>query len=228
MQNSQSDLTVIYITANETPKHWAKYHLDVLFYATAHLPIISVSRKPMDLGINLIDDQPKSYVNIYRQLLRAAWEVKTPYLAVAEDDTLYCKEHFDFFRPKMDEVAYNMSKWSLFTWDPTYNLKMRKTNAALIAPTQYFITCLEERFNKFNGNPPEELAGEIGRHQLERGMGITLRNAVEVYSQVPIIQVSHPNGTEGIQRTKRKKLGAIKATCIPFWGEAQGIIERYE
>lgn len=221
------DLTVIYITANEVPAGWEAYHRKVLLEAIVDYPLITVSRKPMNLGTNLLDEDKKSYTNIYRQLLRACKIATTDYVAVAEDDVLYHKHHFDFFRPKADEVAYNMNKWSLYTWEPTlYSNKMRKTNAALIAPRLYLIDALEERFSHAKNG--ELLSpGEIGRENVDRWNHCKPRNAVEVYSTVAIIQVSHPAGTEERQKIMRKSFGKIRATSIPYWGEAKEIAKKY-
>ena len=49
------DLTIIYLTANQHPEHFIKYQIDILKKAAEGFPIISVSRKPMDLGTNILD-----------------------------------------------------------------------------------------------------------------------------------------------------------------------------
>jgi hypothetical protein len=130
------DLTVLYITASEMPEKWMEYQTGILLKAIGDTPIISVSRKPMDLGENILDVAPeKSYWNIYKQMLRAAWRAKTCYVAMVEDDVLYSKEHFLQFRPKRGEVSYNRSRWSLFVWEknPIYCLRQRISNCSLIA-----------------------------------------------------------------------------------------------
>jgi hypothetical protein len=82
-------------------------------------------------------------------MLRATRLVKTPYIAIAEDDTLYNEEHFSY-RPKDNEFAYNMTHWSLFTWgDPTYHWRNRRGNYSMIAPTKLLLEALEERFEKW-------------------------------------------------------------------------------
>jgi len=94
------DLTILYITASEMPDKWVQFQIKYLLKAIGDTPIISVSRKPMDLGINLIDTEKKCYFNIYMQMLRGALLAKTKYVAMVEDDVLYSKEHFTQFRPK--------------------------------------------------------------------------------------------------------------------------------
>ncbi len=223
------DLTVIYLTASQTPKHFAEYQRKILLEAAGDYPIVSVSREPLDLGLNIIDDGEKGISNIYRQMLRAAKVATTEYVAMAEDDTLYSKEHFNFYRPEKDTFAYNQNRFALFTWGvPTYSWRARKSNCSLIAPRELMIEALEERFAKYPNGTPPVATGELGRDRVERRLGITLRKSVEVYSEISVIQFNHDNGTEDGQRNHRKKMGPIKAYDIPFWGRAEDLIKNYK
>lgn len=225
------DLTVIYLTMNRMPESWVTYHKHHLLGAVGGYPVISISREPIDIGQNLIDDDEPGYANIYRQLLRGAKMADTPFVAMAEDDVLYSPEHFREFRPRLDEVAYNRSRWSVFAWDRTlYSLRNRVSNCTLIAPRDYLIDALEERFTKA---PLEKLSresqgfGEVGRHAIERSLGVTPRNMVEYWSWVPVVHLSHIDGTEERQTRKRKRHAQIRAYDIPYWGKASTIVDRY-
>jgi hypothetical protein len=227
------DTTVIYITASEMPERWMEFQLGHLHKAIEGKPIISVSRKPMDLGINLIDSEPKSYWNIYVQMLRAAKFAKTPYVAMAEDDTLYTKAHFNEFRPPLDKVSYDRSRWSLFTWDNMYCMRQRISNCSLISPTDLLIDAMEERQSVWPDGAPNELVGEVGREKVDKRMKVTVRGMVEWYCNDPIVQLNHPTGTDkGYQTDKHgrymvKKHGQMKAFDIPYWGKASDIIKAY-
>lgn len=221
------DLSVIYITANEMPERWAHFQVDQLLRAVGDVPIISISRKPMALGVNLIDENQKCYWNIYMQMLRAAKAAKTEYVAMAEDDVLYTKEHFLEFRPPKDKVSYDRSRWSLFTWDPIYCVRQRISNCSLIAPTGLIIEALTERRNKWPEGPPNELVGEVGREKVDKRLGVTVRGCVEWYCSSPIVQLNHPSGTDETQRTRWKRHGQIKAYDIPHWGKAVDVARIY-
>lgn len=227
MQNK--DLTIIFLTANEHPKGWTEYHKKILVEAAGEYPIITVSRKPVDLGTNIIDTEPQSHLNMYRQILRIAKLVTTLFIATAESDALYPKEHFTFYRPPLDSVSYDMSRWSLYTWNPIFSLKRRISNCTLIAPREYLIECLEERYGDSSKCPPERV-GEVGRHIHEKALGITLRNAIEVWCDAPTVHVNHENGTNyrEAHHPRRKRLGEIKAIEIPYWGRAENIIKEYK
>lgn len=218
-----NDLTLMFLTTNEVPDGWARFHWDALMRAIpTDTPILISSRKPMS-GTTILDTAPKSYTNIYRLMLELAKKADTKYVAMVEDDTLYSKEHF-LFRPKNDEFAYDRSRWSLFTWDGVYSLRRRVSNCSLIAPRKLLIEALEERFEKPR---PDHLMGECGRNSIERAMGITERKAVEYWSTVPIIQLNHPAGVDHLQGRGHKKHGEIKAYDIPYWGKGVDIVKQY-
>jgi len=227
------DLTIIYLTLNALPDKWYKFAIEHLVKAAGNFPIISISRVPMDLGTNLIQTEPKSYWNIYMQLLRGSLLAETDYVANAEDDTLYTKEHFAHFRPPKDKVSYDMSRWCLFTWDNMYCMRQRVNNAMMIAPRELLIEALTERKNRWpNGYRHDSLVGEVGRPIVEQNLRVTKREAVQWYCYNPVVQLNHPMNTHGQNarisgRPMVKKHGQMKAYDIPYWGKATDILRYY-
>ena len=227
------DLTLMYISASRMPEKWVKYHTRKLLEVVGNTPIISVTRKPFNLGINLIDNEKKCYWNIYIQMLRATKLVRTPYVAMVEDDTLYSKEHFTEFRPDKNTVSYNKARWSLFSWvkDPDlqmYCMRQRVSNCSLIAPTKYLVEALTERHEKHPNGVKDRNVGEVGRPEKDHRLKVSKREMVVWYSTVPVIQLNHHTGTDiggGPGRSKRH--GQIKAYDIPHWGKAREIISEY-
>lgn len=221
------DLTIIYLTANQQPPEWAKYQREMLLKAAGDYPILTVSRQPTGFGnAEMLDLGPKSHLNMYKQLVRAARTVLTPYIAVAEDDVLYSKEHFSEFRPGLGAVAYDMHRWSLYTWTGLYSVKDRISNSTLIAGRNYYIEAWEERFAKYpDDSLPAQRVSEIGRNNQERWMGVTERNCERFWATVPSIHLNHDNGTDSLGR--RKAMGNFRAFSIPHWGDAEEIIGRY-
>lgn len=223
----KDDLTIIYLTANQLPPYWEQYQRIKLLEAAKGIPIITVSRKRLDWGdVNLIDDGEKSHLNMYKQMLRAVKLAKTPYIAAAEDDVLYSRDHFTYFRPPLDTFAYNHSRWSLYTWNPTFSIKNRKSNCTLIAPRELFIEAWEERLAKYpNDSMPIHRVAEVGRPNVDKWMGVTVRKCVEFWSGIPVIHLNHDNGTDSLGH--KKKLGEYRALEIPYWGRAEDIVEHF-
>jgi len=225
-------LTIIYITANHISEYFAENVRTQLKKAAKDYPIISVSHKPIDLGENIcVGDIGRNKINIYKQILIGAKAAKTDYVAIAEDDVLYSEDHFKCFRPEMDTFAYNMNRWSLYTWrkDRLFALKQRQTNTNLIAPRQLLIDTLEERFAKY----PEISSEKINRHWSEPGkyekhLGLTERKTCRFNSYQPIIIFSHSEALGYKNLGKRKRLDPIRAIELPYFGRAEDLIKLYE
>lgn len=223
-----SDITIIMLTASRVPKKWARYHKEKLLEAAGNAPIITISREPLDWGINLLDKEPYKISNIYLQLLRGAKEAKTDYIGVAEDDTLYPKEHFEY-RPPEDTFAYNINRFGVFRWSrrPTYFWKDRMSNSTLIAPRRLTIEALEERFDKYPDGTPSHFTGELGRPNIEEKLGLKHRKTAWFSSEVSVVRIDHELGIDRLSRTHRKGMGILRAYDIPYWGKAEDLVRKF-
>jgi hypothetical protein len=223
------DLTIIYLTANRLPDHWANYQRSVLFEAIRDYPLITVTRKPIQMpGEIILDTAPKSHLNMYKQMLKAAKRAKTSYIAPAEDDALYHRSHFSGFRPPLDAFGYDLNRWRLFTWqnEPWFNWTNRISNCAGILPRELFIEAWEERLAKFPGDSmPIHRVSEVGRNNQEEWMGITKRKRADFFAEFPIIHLNHLQGTDSTET--RKAMGPIRAIEIPYWGRAENIVKEF-
>jgi hypothetical protein len=226
--NTNSDITILFLTINKVPKLWAEYQLEVLKKAIGDAAVISVSSVPMDFGVNIIQKEEPSTANIYWQILRAAKLAKTPYVAIAEDDVLYCYEHFNSYRPPLDTFAYNSVRWQLHTFDtPMFYWRKRLSNYSLISPRELLIETLEERFSKYPYPDERGGAGEVGKSRVEKNLKLTQRNMIEFSTTVGIVCLHHKFGIDPLERSGRKRRGMIRALEIPTWGKAEDIIKKF-
>lgn len=227
-----SDITIIFLTANRLPRRWVDFHRGHLLRAVEGHPLITVSVEPVDLpGTHLIQEGPFCAWSVYQNMLRAAKIADTKYVGIAEDDTLYPARHFNDFRPPDDAVAYNMSRWTVFSWkgeQAFYSCIRRHGNFSMIGPRQLVIDAIDEREAKYpNGH---DFAGEIGRPDVELRLGVRRNKLVEFWSIEPVINLAHPQGlsptyinTPGLER----KTGELKSYDIPIWGRAVDIAKIY-
>ncbi len=223
-----SDLTIIFLTANELPEGWAEFQKQTLLAAAGSHDIITVSRKPLDWGVNLIDKEPKTVSNIYWQMLRAAKAATTPFVAIAEDDTLYPYDHFNTFRPPLATFSYNINRLGLFTWGkPTYFWKYRQSNSTLLAPRLLLIEALEERYAKWPQGTPRGITGEVGRKNIEKALGLTPRKNMEFQTSVSVLRVDHPFGIDELAISGRKAMGICQSYDVPHWGRAEDMVKRF-
>jgi hypothetical protein len=232
-----SDLTIIYLTVSQMPQRWERFHMGHLLTAIEDRPMVVTSGKPMEITAAngkprpdtkyLIQSGPFSKWNVYRQLLRGALEATTQYVAVAEDDTLYSRRHFSDFRPPEDAVAYDLSRWSVFSWSPKpfFSAIRRHGNFTMIGPRKLVIRALQEREVKYPKG--KDYAGEIGRPDVERNLGLTPNKLQEWYCIHASVNLCHPQGLSptyiGSGIGRERKPGELKAWDIPYWGKAADI-----
>jgi hypothetical protein len=218
-ESSTADLTIIYSSAGKIPKRFAENVLDQLLKAADKTYVYQIYCKPRDSSI----------VNYYKDLLEAAKEIETPYLATCEDDTLYSDEHFYAHRPPLDTFAYNFSRWNIHTWSepPFFSLRQRRILAGLIAPRLQFISWLEERFKIDPEGKRLEWWGEPGRNQHEKALGVTQQKSETFETYSPIVVFSHPDSFGYESTGKSKRSSKIRALEIPYFGKASDIIKLY-
>jgi len=224
-----TDLTVLYYTANVLREPFAGNVRNVLLEAIGDTPLISISHQPMAFGRNIVVDYPRSIVSIYRQVLSGAKAATTKYVAMAEDDCLYSKEHFQFRPPVDDGFWYDMARWSIYSWSnpPIYSIKYRHSNSTMFCSRELLIKALEERFAKYPdlSKIPERFFAEPGRY--ENKLGVSIQKIFEYTSTCPCITFSHPDAIGFDIQGNRKGLGQLKAFDIPFWGKAEDVLKKY-
>jgi hypothetical protein len=228
----RDDTTIMFLTVNKVPEHWRQFHKQKLLEAAGRLPIVTVSRIPMpDMpGQNIIQTEPICASNVYWQILKVAKLVKTPYIAIAEDDSLYPYDHFHSFRPADNHFSYNMSRWSLYEWrkPAIYAWRDRISNLTLIAPRELAITALEERFRLYPDGTPDRLTGELGKKNTDFKLGTTHIRSELWNSDIAILNINHQYSMDDRELRQVKKPGSLRAYDIPYWGRAEDIIKEFK
>lgn len=219
---SANNLTAIYYTAETAPDNFRHTLMTKLLESLEvhNIPLI-VNRKPADV--------PRSQAQIYRQVLEAAKQADTEYVACCEDDVLYSPAHFEF-RPEPSHWGYNMSAWSIFTWgEPMLHYKTpggRRNLNGLICERQLLIDHLEERFKLWPGEVDIRIFGEPGKY--DNQLGTTPYPSQFFYPNPPNIVFHHQTALQFEGLGKRKAVGQIRATAIPYWGTAESVRSIYE
>ena len=200
-----TDLTILYATAHKVPEGFRKKVLEQLYKANGAHRVDQIHSSP----------EKSSITNYYYELVRLARELNTPYLAFAEDDTLYPDEHFNQRPSDMNTFAYNFNRWNLYTWSdpPFYSLRQRRILATLIAPRELFIEVMSKRLE----NPDESQMVEPGRRSGEN------YETFETYN--PVVVFTHPDAFGYMGGDKRAT--KIRATALPYWGSAAKIKKEY-
>lgn len=218
------DITIIMMTANQVPKKWAKFHKQKLLEAIGDTPIITVSKKTLDFGLNIIQEG-YGLPNLYKQMLRAAKIATTPYIAMVDDDTLYPKQHFEF-RPPDNNFYFNFNRWHIFTWgEPIYFLKPRPGNGCMIAPRKLLIEAIERRI-KANPELPNYFVKELGNSQ--RMAKYDKAKRIEFYTNQPIVNIYHDQSVDEANRKYTKRVWPVRAYDLPLWGKAKDLRKKFK
>ncbi len=151
-----NDLTILYYTANTLNDSTAEKVRDNLLKVTEKkYPIISVSQKPINFGHNIcVGEIGRSKYNCYKQILIGVREVKTKYVACAEDDTLYSVDHF-LYRPPKGFFCYETNMWLAqenFYWRME-EIDDRTGMWGCIAETENLVKNLTKRYSLYPTDP---------------------------------------------------------------------------
>lgn len=213
-----SSLTIVYATAHRIPENFRQKVLNNLYKVAGDYPIVEVHTTPKKASI----------CNYYWELLQTTKTLKTDYIAIAEDDTLYSADHFAH-RPDSETFAYNFTRWNIFTWSdpPFFHLGQRRILGTMIAPRKLFIEWLEERFKVDPEGKRLEWWGEPGRTDHERKLRVTRQKSEVFNTYNPVVVFFHPGSYGYDFWGTKKKAGKIRALEIPHFGKAEDIIKLY-
>jgi hypothetical protein len=100
---------LVYYTDNRLPEPiFSAVQREVL---KSNLPIISVSLKPIDFGINIVLDLKPSVISMFKQILKGLESSSSDMIFLVEHDVLYHSSHFSFKPPRRDTYYYNTNVW---------------------------------------------------------------------------------------------------------------------
>ncbi len=82
-----------------------------LIKASEGLPIVSVTRLPVDLGKNIVLPLERTMLSLFEKIVRGLEELKTDIVYLCDDDCLYHPSHFKFIPPKKGVFYYDWNVW---------------------------------------------------------------------------------------------------------------------
>jgi glycosyltransferase involved in cell wall biosynthesis len=93
---------LVYYTDNRLDPTIMKAVQDNLVKCCPDYEIISVSLEPIDFGKNIVLNEKRGYLTMFKQILAGLEASSADIVFLVEHDVLYSKEHFDFIPPKDD------------------------------------------------------------------------------------------------------------------------------
>jgi hypothetical protein len=235
--------TIIYLTDNTLDPVIAAKCREKLIEAAGDNPIISVSQEPVDLGRNIcVGKIGRSWMSLQRQLLAGLEAATTKYVAIAEHDCLYTKEHFNWIPPRDDVFYYNHNFWLLWFsnnhpelkgmysyWPKRFCLSQLICNRDLLkASTNERIALLQDGYHivkgLFGAGEPG-VCDRIAMGKLENSPErptqlqeytkgcLTEYESKSFMTETPNVDIRHNSNFTGPKRGKNRTYS------IPYWGK---------
>ena len=217
----KNDLTLLYYSSNAMDEDMAdNFRNHLVETVQGAYPIISVTQKPVSLGENIcLGDIGQSSYNLYRQQYAGAQQVKTKYVAFAEDDCLYNMEHFSH-RPSSDNVfSYNKNLW--FLDKNIFWTKEHLGGFTTVVCNELLLDRLSEVFEKYPVEPlpRKDQKGfflEPGTRDEELGLK---KREIEFFStEQPLITLCYWDATHGWPKRREKNSTVVEE--LENWGRA--------
>jgi hypothetical protein len=146
----RDDLTVVYYTSNREDERFEARIRRSIRHASRGVPIISVSQKPIDFGVNIcVGEVGVSGLNAWRQFQIGVQAAKTKYVCPAEADTLYPKEYFSFVPPR-DDMYYLAPLYVCFSqrgYGKYFARKSRGSESAMVVNRELVLSRLEVMYD---------------------------------------------------------------------------------
>lgn len=212
-----NDMTVIYYSSSREKPEFAEEVRRRLLESIGDLPLISVTQKPLDFGTNIcVGDVGISNINVYRQLQIGTMAAKTPFVAMAETDCLYPKEHFQFRPPKKDMVFRNTNLWILYLKHRKYRRK-HYSLCNQIAGRDFLIAATEKCFE---GKPMWCNIMERHDNPENKPPHIFAKKTWDNFeTKIPCVNVMHHDGMHRSTGT----FGKLRVE-LPHWGNSNKLL----
>lgn len=211
-----SDVTIIYYTSNRENRDFEYRIRRTLSKSIGKLPLISVSQRSIRFGKNIcVGDVGRSNHNALRQMQIGTLEAKTKYVSMAESDTLYPPDLFDFVPPRDDTFYIAKPFYVLFNIrgiKRLYAEKPKSSESAMVVCRDLLLKRMDTIF--------------LGREQWDTNHQPALvhREPIEFF------QVSYPVVSfKTDQNMHRKSPHDTKSYCteLPHWGNVYKLIKEY-
>uniref|UniRef100_A0A6M3J2K6 Putative glycosyltransferase n=1 Tax=viral metagenome TaxID=1070528 RepID=A0A6M3J2K6_9ZZZZ len=138
---------ILYYTTNQLDERIAQQCRDYLI--KAHLPITSVSLKPLEhFGNNIVLDLEPGLLTMTKQILAGLEAMKEDVVFMAEHDVLYHPTHYLFTPEKKDVYYYNTNSWMLRLEDGHGLFYEHQSLSGMVAYRETLLTHYRERLRR--------------------------------------------------------------------------------
>lgn len=214
-----ADTTIVYFTSNREKEAFEGRIRRTLLRTIGTLPLISVSQKPIDFGINIcVGELEASTINALRQIQLGAAAATTKFITLAESDYLYPREYFRL-KPARDDTAYLATPIYVYFAQSRktkfFTLKRGNSDSAMIAGRQCLIDGIESALGNhgmWSSSPDFHFAHLLKLLRLEN-----------FPLSIPAVTFKTDENMHRKSPFSRTRI----CTELPDWGTAHALIRKY-
>lgn len=213
------DATILYVSSSREKPEFERKIQNVIYDNSNGLPIISVTQKPTDFGINIVvGNVGASGFNFLRQLLIGCNAIETKYVIACESDCLYPPDYFQF-RPERDDKCYRNTNTYIMGYNRDFFWKKPEggTWAQVIGREFYmerlkFLLDGEPKWNVVAKNFPKE-----------KGLSLFEPDQIEDFeTKNPCVSIKTGRGMRRYSHSERKDIPELD-----YWGSGKSIYDKF-
>lgn len=213
------DATIIYYTSNRENPEFEKRVQENLLRNCGGLPIISVSQKPIDLGINIcVGDVGVSGFNMFRQIQIACEAAKTPFVISAEADCLYPPDYFKYIPPYRNIPYRNSNLYVMPDKRDYFFYKKEGATHAQIVGRKFYLKVLKKLFKR----APLWSTEEKNFPKERWGKADIFDKIYYWQTKNPVFQIKTHKGMRYYTHSDRTPIHSL-----PYWGEGRAVRKKY-
>lgn len=207
--------TIIYYTSNREDPKFEKRIQENILNASKGLPIICVSQKPVDFGINIsVGDVGVSGFNMFRQVQIACEHAATPFVISAEADCLYPPDYFEFIPPRLDACYRTSNLYVMPDHRDYFFYKKEGATHAQIVGREFYLEVLKRLFE---GAPKWSV--DEKNFPKERWKKADVFDEILYWkSDNPVFQIKTHRGMRYYTHSERTPI-----PNLPYWGEGKDV-----
>jgi len=217
----------VYYTDNMPSERILKTVRNQLITASNGKPIVSVSQMPIEFGKNIVLNEKRSVLTMFKQILTGLENMDTDVVFLTEHDILYHPSHFEFTPLKPDIFYYNLNSWFVDSETGQALFYEAKQTSGVCAYRKTMIDHYMNRIQRVEKEGFQRRMGfEPGTHKYPRGFDYYTSDTY--MSEHPNVDIRHTTNLTGKRfkkeqyRNQRALKGWKLTDEIPFWGKTKG------
>jgi hypothetical protein len=215
---------IVYYTDNRLDETIMRATQKQLLKAANGIPIISVSLKPLDFGMNVVLPLERGHLTMFKQQLVGIETIDCDVVFFAEHDMLYHPSHFEFVPERADVYYFNENTYKVDSNTGQALFYYTKQVSGVCANRDLLLQHYRLRVDRVakEGGYNRNIGFEPGAHGYPRG--IDKYGSMRWMSEVPNVDIRHglnltkSRWSQDQFRNKNTCLGWLMADAVPGWG----------